>query len=177
MPWIWFFLTWRTKRIFLCPELSNVSRLRNSSVLLVFLLHVACRENYHAHITILTNALYKFSFQAVMYGPVKMFCSSSQKMKSSSLNAGMWEALAGERVTWRAEMARVLLAGEQHITLAEEEKRAKRKAGLQDFNNSIWGTVHLPELWSSANPRQTFFPSVKTSKVRLIFGPCPTDAY
>ena len=57
-----FFLTWRTKRIFLCPELSNVSRLRNSSVLLVFLLHVACRENYHAYITILTNALYKFSF-------------------------------------------------------------------------------------------------------------------
>ena len=112
-----------------------------------------------------------------MCGPVKMFCSSSQKVKSSCLNAGMWEALAGEKVTWRAEMARVLLAGEQHITLAAEEKRAKRKAGFQDFSNSIWGTVHLPELWSSANPRQTLFPSVKTSKVRLIFGPCPTDAY
>ena len=49
-------------------------------------------------------------------------------MKSTGLNIETWEALANDRKIWRAEICKALLAGEQHITLAAEENRAKGKA-------------------------------------------------
>ena len=57
-----------------------------------------------------------------------------------------WAALlANDRRIWRAEMYKALLAREQHIILAAEGKRAKRKAS---FKNPTQGTVCLPELQS-----------------------------
>ena len=52
-------------------------------------------------------------------------------MKSTGLNLETWEALANDGKFWRAEMRKALLAGEQHITLAAEEKRVKRKASCE----------------------------------------------
>ena len=52
-------------------------------------------------------------------------------LKSTGSNVETWEALANDRKMWRAEMCKTLLAGEQHFTLAIEEKRAKRKANYE----------------------------------------------
>ena len=49
-------------------------------------------------------------------------------MKSSGLKVETWKALASDRKIWRAEMWKALLAEEQHIALATEGKRVKRKA-------------------------------------------------
>ena len=45
------------------------------------------------------------------------------RKKSTGLNIEKWEALAIDRKIWRTEMCEVLLAEEQYITLAAEEKR------------------------------------------------------
>ena len=71
-----------------------------------------------------------------------------QLVDGKGLNAGTWEALASDRVTWKAEMHRALLVGEQHITLAAEVKRAKRNASCE-LSTTLHEarTVYLSELW------------------------------
>ena len=64
------------------------------------------------------------------------------------MNVETWEALTNDRKIWRAEMRKELLAGEQHITLATEEKRVKRRAYCELSKTLHEAQFHLTELQS-----------------------------
>ena len=68
---------------------------------------------------------------AASFGNKLIIGKGYEILRPECRDMSMLEALASDGVPWRAEVGKTLLAGEQRITLAAEEKRALKKAGCK----------------------------------------------
>ena len=67
-------------------------------------------------------------------------------MKALSININSWEDLAADRTSWRSTLQKQLQTGEEKLSAAAAEKRARRKETYISEQTGV--NTHMRPMWS-----------------------------